>query len=587
MLEKQRHLCNWVPIAIPFSSWYVSPAPFNHPLFAFFPMIAPLVLKFYDSLSSFSCPPSYVMGPKKAKEIFPQLRDKDIKYSAVFYEAQHNDARTNIAIAMSAAEYGADIANYIEMTGVITGGSNDDTTVTGINAKNRMNGETFEIYAKNIIFAGGPFTDNLRKLESNDGEKNMELKPAVSGAAGTHIVLPGYYCPNDMGLLDYNTSDGRFLFFVPWENHTLVGTTDVKSEAETLPRPPEDEVQWLLNECVKYLSPELRVRRSDVLSAWRGWRPLATDPHAEEGAPASRDHVISKNPESGIVFIAGGKWTTWREMSEDVIDKVLGDEAKGTSKTLDITLFGGDNYSPNLPIQLIQKYGMTQDTAHHLAKTYGSYCDTLCELSKPTNMKWPRYGIPLAPNYPYIDAEVTYACREYACTIEDVLSRRTRLAFLNKDAALVALPKVAKIMKEELGWSDDVMEEQIFAAKEYMATYGGGIPNKMGAQLRNATYHDVIDIFNAIDRDANGFLDRTEVGEMATILGFPMSEEALSEAFTEMDTKENGRIDMEEFELWWNSGDATYFHRQLSKELGIGGKMVTDLKDMGGGNLFG
>lgn len=102
------------------------------------------------------------------------------------------------------------------------------------------------------------------------------------------------------------------------QNHTLIGTTDTKGPAETSPHPPEDEVQWLLNECHRYLRPDLNVRRSDVLSAWRGWRPLAMDPNAPPGAPVSRDHVISENPDTGVIFIAGGKWTTWREMAEEV-----------------------------------------------------------------------------------------------------------------------------------------------------------------------------------------------------------------------------------------------------------------------------
>ena len=144
-----------------------------------------------------------------------------------------------------------------------------------------------------------------------------------------------------MGLLDYNTSDGRFLFILPWENHTLVGTTDTKGPAETLPTPPEEEIEWLLKESSKYLSPDLEFRRSDVLSAWRGWRPLAADPHAAADAPVSRDHVISENPDTGVIFIAGGKWTTWREMAQEVTDKIVGDSGPAC-RTLDIKLFGGD-----------------------------------------------------------------------------------------------------------------------------------------------------------------------------------------------------------------------------------------------------
>ncbi len=144
-----------------------------------------------------------------------------------------------------------------------------------------------------------------------------------------------------MGLLDYNTSDGRFLFILPWENHTLIGTTDQMGPAETSPRAPEDDIEWLLKESSKYLTPDLEFRRSDVLSAWRGWRPLAADPHAAPDAPASRDHVISENPDTGIIFIAGGKWTTWREMAEEVTDRVVGKNGP-PCKTLDIKLFGGE-----------------------------------------------------------------------------------------------------------------------------------------------------------------------------------------------------------------------------------------------------
>jgi hypothetical protein len=192
MMTKQRHLCNWIPIAIPFTTWHVSPPPFDHGLFGFFPVLAPAVLKFYDSLSFFQCPPSYIMTKSRAREVFPQLKDSDIKYCAVFYEAQHNDARTNLAIAMTAAEKGAAIANYVEMTETIKDG---DGRVVGVVAVDRTTGRRMEIRARRVVFAGGPFTDGLRELEAKEGQ---EIQPAVRGAAGTHIVLPGYYCPHEV-----------------------------------------------------------------------------------------------------------------------------------------------------------------------------------------------------------------------------------------------------------------------------------------------------------------------------------------------------------------------------------------------------
>lgn len=575
MTDKQRHLTNWVPIAIPFSEWHVSPAPFGHPIFGFFPVLAPFVLKIYDSMSGFTCPPSYVMGREKAKEIFPQLADRLIKYCAVFYEAQHNDSRTNIAIAMSAAEHGADISNYVEMIDTIT--EDDGKTVIGIKVMDRMTNEKFDIFSKRVVLAGGPFTDTMRSLEPAE----KEMKTAVSAASGTHLVLPGYYCPQNIGLLDYNTSDGRFLFFVPWEKHTLVGTTDTKCPAETLPAPPEDEVKWILDECGKYLSKDLRVRRSDVLSAWRGWRPLAADPHAPPGAPVSRDHIISENPETGVIFVAGGKWTTWREMAEEAVDKVVGDDGP-KSRTLDLKLFGGEGYSPNLSIQLIQKHGMSNDTAAMLAKTYGGRSWEVCEMSHPTNHVWPRFGKQIVPNYPYIDAEVRYACKEYACTIEDVLSRRTRLAFLNKDAAMNAIPLVADIMAEELRWTEDVKAEQMIAAQAYIESYAGRIPGNQESTLRGSNYENVKELFDAIDTDGSGFLDRTEVGELASTLGIDLSEMDLDTAFQEMDLNSNGRVDLKEFEVWWSDTNDSDFYKKLSKEM-----KISDLKSMGGGTMLG
>mmetsp|Transcript_31249 Transcript_31249/g.57950 ORF Transcript_31249/g.57950 Transcript_31249/m.57950 type:complete len:907 (+) Transcript_31249:25-2745(+) len=560
MLDKNRHLTNWVPIVCPFTEWNIWPPPFGHWAFSMFPILAPAVFKFYDGLSQFTCPPSFIMRSKEAQEKFPQLNEKDIKYCAVFYEGQHNDARTNMAIAMTAAEKGADIANYVEMT---EGIFDKAGKVVGVKALDRITGDTMEIYADNVIFAGGPFTDALRQKESQDG---APVKPAVSGASGSHIVLPGYYAPHNMGLLDYNTSDGRFLFFLPWQGSVIVGTTDKKCAAETLPYPPEEEIQWMLKECEKYLSKDVKVRRSDVLSSWRGWRPLASNPHLPPGGQVSRDHVISKNPESGVTFIAGGKWTTWREMAEDVLDKVLG-EGHPKCNTLDIKLHGGDGYSESLSIQLIQRYGIMEDVAEHLVRTYGGRAWEVLEKCKPTGQQWPRYGVVLATHYPYIEAEVRFACQEYACTIEDILSRRTRLAFLNSEAAMQAIPRVADIMAEELGWSAKIKAKQIQTAKEYMESYGGRIPMDDDLSIRLPTLAEAMDVFKEIDVDGSGFLDMQEVKEMAIRLGQPLPEDRVQSIFNEMDKNKDGKIQAEEFMEWFNAeeskeGIKSYFHKK-------------------------
>ncbi len=275
LLDNNPHLTNWVPIAVPMKTWTIWPAPMGHPLFSIMPLVLPAVFKFYDSLCGFTCPPSHLMSSSRARRKFPQL-EEDVKYVSVFYEGQHNDARTATCIGLTAAEEGATVANHTEMIGTIHE-NGDSGKVIGIKVRDNLSGKEFDVYAKAIIFAGGPFTDGLRKMEQPD------CKAAVAGAAGSHIVLPGYYAPDGMGLLDMNTSDGRFLFFLPWQGSTLVGTTDRKEDAVSSPQPPEDEIKWLLSEAEKYLSPDLKVRRSDVLSAWQGYRPLARDPHAPPG----------------------------------------------------------------------------------------------------------------------------------------------------------------------------------------------------------------------------------------------------------------------------------------------------------------
>jgi glycerol-3-phosphate dehydrogenase len=214
MTSTQKHLCRWIPIVVPFYSWHVSPPPMGQWLYGYFPILAPFTFKFYDALSYFSCPPSYILTKVRTRQVFPQLVHDNLKYCSVFYEAQHNDARTNVAIAMTAADKGAQIVNYVEMIELLK----DETgKVVGAKALDRMTGKVWDIQAKKVVFAGGPFTDALRKHEARS-ENHESFQPAIHGSHGIHIVLPGHFIPKDLGLLDYNTSDGRFLFILPWLN---------------------------------------------------------------------------------------------------------------------------------------------------------------------------------------------------------------------------------------------------------------------------------------------------------------------------------------------------------------------------------
>ena len=482
----QSHLVRYVPQAVPFSDWFMWPAPFNHPFYSILPVIALPAFLFYDGLASFNAPLSYAMGPRKAKEAFPQLAD-DLFYSAVYCEAMHNDARTGTAIALTASQHGATIANYVEMIGLI---KDKDGVAIGAKCVDKVTGEEFEVRATAVVFATGAFLDPVRRMDDPAAEK------AVAAAAGVHIVLPGYFTPAGMGLCNLRTKRGATMYFLPWQGHTIVGSTDKKCDATSSPAVTEDEIQYLVNEAASCLSHDIRVRRSDVLSAWQGWRPLYRDPKAPPGAPVSRHHAIGMDPTSKIIFICGGKWSTYRAMAEELVDRVIKEREFGRIKNLGpcvtkgIKLLGGDGYHDLLYVQLVQKYGVSEAVARHLTHTYGAAAFAVCEHKSKKAIK----NKTLVDGYPFIEAEVEYAANnEYAVTVKDMLTLRMRLAYLNSEAAKHAIPRVAELMGDALGWSSRERKRQIEEAKKYIGEFGGPLANKKNARLKAQTYTDLLD----------------------------------------------------------------------------------------------
>ncbi|KAJ8474520.1 hypothetical protein ONZ45_g15920 [Pleurotus djamor] len=369
---------------------------------------------------------------------------------------------------MSAVKAGATAANYCEVTELH---KSDNGKISGAKLKDNLTGEEWNIRAKGIINATGPFTDTLLSLD------NPAHKPIVQPSSGIHITLPNYYSPRKMGLLDPSTSDGRVIFFLPWQGNTIAGTTDSPATVTREPRAQEEEIRWVLDEVRRYLSPDIKVRRGDVLSAWSGLRPLVRNPEASSTEGLVRNHMIYVS-ESGLLTIAGGKWTTYREMAEETIDRAVKEFAlegrvRSGCVTESLRLVGSDGWSRNMFIGLIQRYGLETEVAKHLSDNYGDRAWTVLSLAAPTGVNWPLHGIRLHAQYPFIEAEVRYAVRhEYAQTAVDVLARRTRLSFLNVRAALSALPRVVDIMSEELHWSSQRKLQEIERSIRYFETMG-------------------------------------------------------------------------------------------------------------------
>ncbi|KAF8626887.1 hypothetical protein AX15_004647 [Amanita polypyramis BW_CC] len=428
--------------------------------------------KLYDMLAGKeNMETSYIMSKGKALETFPMLKSDGLVGALVYYDGQHNDSRMNIALIMSAVKQGATVANYCQVTQLHK--STSSGKLNGARVKDTLTGQEWNIRAKGIINATGPFTDALLAMD------DPSHKPIVQASSGIHITLPNYYSPRHMGLLDPSTSDGRVIFFLPWEGNTIAGTTDTPARVERDPRAAEEDIRWVLEEVRRYLSPDIRVRRGDVLSAWSGLRPLVKNLDADGKGTQGlvRSHMVTVS-KSGLITVAGGKWTTYRKMAEEGVDEAirvfgLDDRVKSGCVTESLRLVGSDGWNRNMFIGLIQRYGLDTDIAKHLSRNYGDRAWTVCELADRTGTDWPIHGKRLASSYPFIEAEVRYAIRhEYAQTAIDVLARRTRLAFLNAQAALHALPRVVDVMSEELGWSRAERKKQVRTAVAYLETMG-------------------------------------------------------------------------------------------------------------------
>lgn len=303
----------------------------------------------------------------------------------VYFDGQHNDARMNITLALTATRYGATIANHVAVIKLL---KDQNDKVCGARLQDQLTQKEWDVKAKSVINATGPFTDSIRKMDDSN------VSTICQPAAGVHIVLPGYYSPESMGLLDPATRDGRVIFFLPWEKSTIAGTTDKPCEVTHHPSPTEADIQFILSEVKHYLNPDINVRRGDVMSAWSGIRPLVLDPSKPNTESIARNHIVFTSP-SGLVTIAGGKWTTYRVMAKEAVDeavKVANLTTCGPCVTDGLLLEGGHDWTPTMYIKLVQDYGIEPEVAKHLANTYGDRAFPVAKLAELTGKRWPVAG---------------------------------------------------------------------------------------------------------------------------------------------------------------------------------------------------
>lgn len=394
-------------------------------------------LKIYDLLAGkYGFGRSKVLSKEETIQRIPTVATEGLRGGVVYFDGQFDDARLLLNLAQTASEQGATLINYVRVTGLTKNGSG---FLEGLTAKDLESGEEWNVAAKVVVNATGPFSDSVRRLD------DPSIASFIRPSQGVHLVLDRDFLPGDDAILVPHTSDGRVLFAIPWHEKVVVGTTDTPvTEVHLEPKATEEEVHFILNTAGIYLqkAPTL----SDVRSVFAGIRPLVSSTKKKGStASVSRDHTLEISP-SGLVSIAGGKWTTYRKMAEDVVDQAA-------------TLAGLPQVScptKNLPIhgwaENPERFGEFRD--------YGSDAPKLAEFAESVSRGSDR----IHPNSTLTRAQVLWAIRkEMARTVEDVLARRTRLLFLEAETAIEIAPQIAEIMGPELGHSSSWAREQVDA----------------------------------------------------------------------------------------------------------------------------
>jgi len=398
-------------------------------------------LKVYELLSGkLSFGASKMLSRSEALSMLPGVSGEGLRGGVLYHDGQFDDARYAIALMRTFEDLGGTAINYVEATGLIE----HNGKVAGVHARDVETATLFDLRARVVINATGVFTERILAMDD-------DRETVLSVSQGSHFVLPRSFLPGDHALMIPKTSDGRVLFAIPWHDALVVGTTDEEvDKASAEPRLMQKERIFLLDHIAKYLGR--RPSSNEIQSVWSGLRPLV---RKGGGATSklSRDHTIIISP-TGLVTVTGGKWTTYRRMGEDAINRAI--EVAGLpqapSRTASLHLHG---WSRDVP-------------AAESDRVYGSDLSSLTQLSNDD----PTLNDLLHPALPYRKREVVWAARhEQARTVEDILARRTRALFLNSRAAIEAVPVVSDLLARELNRDERFKARDLEAFKTLAQGY--------------------------------------------------------------------------------------------------------------------
>ena len=401
-------------------------------------------LKFYDLLAGrLSLGKSYFINRTEALKRLPLLRSDGLKGGIVYHDGQFDDSRMAIALADAIAKKGGFVLNYFKVTGLL---KNEKGEITGVGARDEVSGDEYHINGRIVINATGVFADDIHRMD------DPRSKPTIRPSQGVHVVLDKSFLQSTSAIMIPKTDDGRVLFAIPWYGKVVVGTTDTPLDKITPePKALEEEIDFILKTAGKYLTKV--PSRHDVLSIFAGLRPLAANPDNPAATKeVSRRHKITLSP-SGLLSIIGGKWTSYRRMAEETIDKAIRSGILEPQKCLTKN-FNFYSDSGNLQTQRLRIYGGRASEIERIIQ----------EL--------PGSGELLDKDLPYTRAEIIWICRnEMPVTLEDVLARRTRALLLDVHASIRIAPVVAGLMAKELGHDPSWETEQVNEYKRIAGNY--------------------------------------------------------------------------------------------------------------------
>ncbi|MES2951034.1 MAG: glycerol-3-phosphate dehydrogenase/oxidase [Pseudomonadota bacterium] len=381
----------------------------------------------------------------------PTVQPRGLRGGVKYWDGQFDDARLALALARTAAAHGALLVNYCAATSLC----HVDGKVVGLNCEDRETGQQYAIRAGCVINATGVWVDAFRQKDG--AATGRAVQPMVAPSQGVHVIVERDFLPGDHALLVPKTADGRVLFAVPWLGKVILGTTDTpRQDLAREPEAFEEEIAFILRESGRYLSRA--PTRADVKSIWVGLRPLVKPPSEDEPGPdckpgaatkgLSREHTILVS-QSGLVTVTGGKWTTYRAMAEDVLDKCFDAALLNrlpAGVTTHLKLVGADG-----PVSSHRR--ISDAPGIH---SYGSEQQVVLSLPGAQH----QLGGGLS------EAMVRFAARyEYARTVEDVLARRSRLLFLDARLAGSLAHAVGAILQQETGIDPKIAEFSALARR--------------------------------------------------------------------------------------------------------------------------